>query len=483
MLFNSYVFILLFLPCCLAGYFLLNRWKKEAANLFLLGMSLWFYGYLNPKYLFVIGLSILANFFLCKGMARISGQGLKKAIMIAGVVMNLGILGYYKYTDFLIENINTVFSSHFRLLHLVLPLGISFFTFQQISYLLDSFGGRVKKTDLVTYACYVSFFPQLVAGPIVTQEEFLPQFTDPKLRRLNWENMAKGIYIFVMGLAKKVLLADTFGQAVTAGYSVIPNLNSVSALFLSFAYTIQLYFDFSGYCDMAIGIGKMFNIELPMNFMSPYQGKSIHDIWRRWHITLTRFFTKYVYIPLGGNRKGNVRKQINVMIVFLLSGLWHGANWTFVVWGLCHGTMMVLTGLFETALKKLPDWIRGAFAVLFFNFTWVIFRAPTFREAFELFGRMLHGGLGRLPNYFTACFMPKALEALVTRLPFGNMLPDAMTVIYFVIACLIIFCVPNVHEIVKRGNFTWKRAVYAAILLVCCVISFEKVSVFLYFNF
>ena len=313
MLFNSYVFVLLFLPLCVTGYFLLNRFKAEAANVFLLGMSLWFYGYLNPNYLAIICSSIVINYLLCLMMRRFgketSAQGRRKGILILGILINLGILGYFKYADFFISNFNAVFRKDVGLLRIALPLGISFFTFQQISYVVDTYHDSASATDFITYACYVSFFPQLVAGPIVTQDEFLPQFQNPRNRKVNWDNVAHGSYLFVLGLAKKVMIADIFGQVVETGYTVIPDLNSPSAMFFIFSYTMQIYFDFSGYCDMAMGIGKMFNVELPVNFDSPYRAIGIADFWKRWHVTLTRFFTKYVYIPLGGNRKGQTLRE------------------------------------------------------------------------------------------------------------------------------------------------------------------------------
>ena len=487
MLFNSYVFVLLFLPLCVTGYFLLNRFRAGAANVFLLGMSLWFYGYLNPKYLAIICSSIVINYLLCLLMRRFgrenAAQGRRKGILILGILINLGILGYFKYADFFISNFNAVFRTDIGLLRIALPLGISFFTFQQISYVVDTYHDRAAATDFVTYACYVSFFPQLVAGPIVTQDEFLPLFQDPEKRKVNWDNVAHGSFLFVLGLAKKIMIADVFGQVVDAGYSVIPDLNSPSALFLIFSYTMQIYFDFSGYCDMAMGIGRMFNVELPVNFDSPYKAIGIADFWKRWHVTLTRFFTKYVYIPLGGNQKGLVRTYVNVMIIFLLSGLWHGANWTFVFWGGLHGIFMVMARLWKNQLEKVPKLIRWAGCFLFVNVAWVFFRATSFAQAFEVFGRVFRGGFGSLPFYFTACFVPKGFDVVLNRLPGAGLLPGILTAAFVIVISYVTFFTDNARERTQKGKLGTFRAILAAALLIWCVLSFENVSAFLYFNF
>ena len=483
MLFNSYVFVLVFLPLCIIGYFLLNKIRMGAANLFLFGMSLWFYGYLNPRYLTIICSSILINYCLSLLMRRKREQRLRKALLVLGITANLGLLGYFKYMDFFLTNVNALFHADFSLLHIALPLGISFFTFQQLSFLVDAYWDKVTRTDFMTYACYVSFFPQLVAGPIVTHDEFLPQFQERNNRRVNWENLARGIYTFVLGLSKKVIIADAFGEVVKAGYTVIPTLNSPSAIFLILSYTLQIYFDFSGYCDMAVGIGRMFNVELPMNFNSPYKAVSITDFWDRWHMTLTRFFTRYVYIPLGGNRKGTVRTCVNVMIVFLLSGLWHGASWNFVFWGGCHGLLMVMERLLKNKLEKIPKLIRGCFTFLFVNIMWVFFRAADFGQAFELFRRVFKGGMGELPFYFTACFQPNGLDFVLQRLPMSAYLPMAVTVIFVAVTCYMTFFTHNVRERMEGIKLTVWRAVIASALLVWCILSFENVSTFLYFNF
>lgn len=311
MLFNSYIFILAFLPITLIVYFLLSRIHNHIyAKIWLLCCSLYFYAYFNFSYFFIIITSIIFNYcmnlLLCPRSKKFTPFALKKPfrlmVIVLALVVNVGILFYFKYFDFFITNINSVFGTSFNLMHLVLPLGISFFTFQQLSFVLDSYKKKVPAYNFVDYALFVSFFPQLIAGPIVLHNEIVPQFADPANRRFNNQNFSEGIMAFAIGLFKKAIIADTFSKIVTWGYgSDITTLNSTNALLVMLAYTIQIYFDFSGYCDMATGIGRMFNIRITMNFNSPYKALTIVDFWKRWHITLTRFFTNYLYYPLGGN--------------------------------------------------------------------------------------------------------------------------------------------------------------------------------------
>ncbi len=251
--------------------------------------------------------------------------------------INLGILFFFKYFDFFLTNINKLFSQSFSYLNIILPLGISFYTFQQISYVADVYKGNAQAYNFIDYALFVTFFPQLIAGPIALHTEMVPQFQNKKNYAINTDNLAEGIYDFSCGLAKKVLIADKLGQAVDAGFASIENLTTGTAWIVMLAYTLQIYLDFSGYCNMADGIAKMFNFTLPVNFNSPYRSKSIPEFWQRWHMTLGRFLRQYIYFPLGGNRKGKFRTYLNTLVVFLISGLWHGANWTFIYF---HGTII-----------------------------------------------------------------------------------------------------------------------------------------------
>ena len=266
----------------------------------------------------------------------------KKILLILGISVNIALIGYFKYADFFIENFNYLLDTGVGLLHLALPLAISFFTFQQIAYLVDSYRGETKEYDFLNYANFVTFFPQLIAGPIVHHSEMMPQFATASNKVKRYSNIATGLFIFSIGLFKKVIIADTFAIWATTGFDHAQVLNMAEAWVTSLSYTFQLYFDFSGYTDMAIGAALLFNIKLPINFNSPYKATSIQDFWRRWHITLSRFLREYIYIPLGGNRKGEFRTCCSLMATFLIGGIWHGAGWTFLFWGFLHGIAIVI---------------------------------------------------------------------------------------------------------------------------------------------
>ncbi len=305
-------------------------------------------------------------------------------LLIAGVAFNVLLLGYFKYMDFFILNINRVAHSDIPLMHLALPLAISFYTFQQIAYLVDSYRHETKEYDFLNYAVFVTFFPQLIAGPIVHHSEMMPQFAKLKNKAKNYYNIALGLFIFSLGLFKKVVIADTFAIWATQGFDVAENLNMLEAWVTSLSYTFQLYFDFSGYTDMAIGIALLFNIKIPMNFFSPYKATSIQDFWKRWHITLSRFLKDYIYIPLGGNRKGEVRTYTNLFATFVLGGIWHGAGWTFVFWGILHGMALVVHRLWQKLGFKMNTFLAWFITFNFINIAWVFFRAVNFESAIKV---------------------------------------------------------------------------------------------------
>ena len=355
MLFNSHIFMLLFLPLLLAGWYFLN-WKKkfQLAQGYLIGMSLWFYAYANLQYLWLLLFSCLIGWLLSCLPEKIFSEKGKKVLTGVGCVFHLGLLGYFKYSNFFLENLNTVFHTDFPMLQILLPVGISFYTFQQLAYLIDRCRGDAPRDSFFDYLTFMVYFPQLLQGPILLRSEFMGQLKEPERRRFHAERFSEGIQFFVFGLAKKVLLADTLAKAVNYGYSNVSMLDSISALLLAVGYLTELYFDFSGYCDMAVGLGKMIGLEVAENFDAPFHSASVKEFWRRWHMTLGRFFTRYVYIPLGGNRRGKMRTLCNVMIVMLLSGLWHGAAWTFVLWGFLHGVGMIWDNLEHPHLPILP---------------------------------------------------------------------------------------------------------------------------------
>lgn len=487
MLFNSYIFIFLFLPITLIGYYTLNHFcLYRISNVFLIAMSLWFYMYFHKSYLLIISGSIIINFLISKGMYRWEKKpGLKKSMLALGICANIAVIFYFKYYDFFLENVNIVFGKSFELQNIVLPLGISFFTFQQISYLADSYRGETKGYAFDEYALFVSFFPQLVAGPIVLHSEIIPQFRNQKNRRVIPQNLSKGMYIFALGLFKKVIVADTFGKAVSFGFNTIETLSSMEALIVSLSYTFQLYFDFSGYCDMASGISCMFNIELPQNFNSPYKAASIKEFWDRWHMSLTRFLRTYIYIPLGGNRKGKIRTCLNIMIVYLASGIWHGANWTFILWGLLHGFFSCLNRLFEKSwnrLGKVTQWF-GTFLLV--NMLWILFRADSIASAVLFMKRLCNLSDFSIRTDLYACFDLTEFTFLEGKISFLNYLPSQITGFHlwmFILgAFFVVLNLRNSREIEFRP--TVRSSFITIIFMLWSVVSLAGISTFLYFNF
>ena len=378
MLFNSYVFIFAFLPIVLLGFHLSSKYLSQTkVLLWLVVSSLFFYGWWNISYLvlitFSIGFNYIISYYLRSNKAKVA--------LILGIFVNIAMLGYYKYANFFIENLNHISNSHYAIENIILPLAISFFTFQQITYLIDSYKGITKDHDFIHYCLFVTFFPQLIAGPIVHHKEMLPQFLKKENMGLKANNVSIGLTIFLIGLFKKVVIADTFTVWATAGFDTATTLNLFEAWATSLSYTFQLYFDFSGYTDMAIGIALLFNIKLPINFNSPYKATNIQDFWRRWHITLSRFLKDYIYIPLGGNRLSEFRTYSNLMATFIIGGLWHGAGWTFVFWGFLHGFALVIHRAWSKLGFKLWTWLAWLITFNFINIAWVFFRAKEWGDA------------------------------------------------------------------------------------------------------
>ena len=392
MLFNSIIFITVFLPIALLGWFLLQRLENPIyAKLFIVGMSFWFYGYYNLFYLWILLASIFFNFMFSVLMEHMGKPGMRKLLLAVGLLGNIGMLFYFKYFNFFVDNCNYLLHTDIHLEKIALPLGISFFTFQQISFVLERYRGTAPHYTLPDYMFFVSFFPQLIAGPIVLHSELIPQLQERKNRRPSADQFFGGFALFILGLAKKVLLADSLAVLVNAEYNNIAALDSPSAWIVICFYMMELYFDFSGYCDMARGIGKLFGFRLPENFNSPFKAVSVKDFWRRWHMTLSRFLADYIYIPLGGNRRGKARQCLNLFVVFLVSGLWHGANWTFVVWGLMHG----LAEIFETLFPKLRfkwEWLNRLITAAFVTLSFSVFRSTSLSEAALLWKRLFAGG-------------------------------------------------------------------------------------------
>lgn len=487
MLFNSYLFIFLFLPLTLIGYYFFNRINHTTlANIFLISMSLFFYGYYNTSYLFIICSSIVINFLLSRFMQKTEASlKLHKALLIVGILLNILVIFYFKYYNFFLENTNVLFHTGFNLKSIILPLGISFYTFQQISYLVDAYRGETKDYCFTEYALFVLFFPQLIAGPIVMHSEIIPQFRDLQKRKFCSQNFAKGLFVFSFGLFKKVIIADTFGRAVTYGFDSIALLSSVEALIVSLSYTFQLFFDFSGYCDMALGLGYMLNIELPQNFNSPYKSTSITDFWSRWHMTLTRFLRTYIYIPLGGNRKGNLRTYANIMVVYLISGIWHGANWTFIVWGLLHGILNCLNRACKNIWEKLAVCIRWFFTFFTINLLWIVFRAETLTDAILFIKRLFNFSASGISTDLYNCFILKEISVLTSGIPglrslFANF-PSIFLLTFLVGAFIAVLFCPNSKEIKFKPSVPF--AFLTVLFTVWSITSLTGISTFLYFGF
>ena len=474
MVFSSYLFLFAFLPLVLGGYYLLSLFKNPIyQRLFLIGASLFFYGYFNPSYLLIIVVSIFINYLLASCISGSKGT-FQTVLFWLGVLFNVGLLGYFKYRDFFVENINALFHTSFVLKHIALPLGISFFTFQQLSFLVSIRKGEEQLERFDDYCIFVLFFPQLVAGPIVLYSEMVPQFKDSQRRYWNWENASKGMYIFIIGLFKKAVIADTLALFADTGFAS-QSLGFCAAWATSLSYTFQVYFDFSGYSDMAVGLGTLFNIDLPFNFRSPYQSESISEFWRRWHITLGRALQSYIYFPLGGSRNGKLRTYRNLLLTFLVSGLWHGAAWTFVLWGLLHGLVNALERVFAKPLSHVPHWVRVGCTFLIVNALWVLFRAESFESAAVVYRGMVD--LGNL-NLLQVGYL--AVDGFVG-------VPLAMNTAYVLaaLAALTLVCFRAKNSCRMLEDFTWRKVTMwaTAILFSIALVHLSRESVFIYFNF
>ncbi|MEX2618070.1 MAG: MBOAT family protein [Alphaproteobacteria bacterium] len=513
MLFNSYEFIFLFLPLTAVIFYGLRRHSTfNAALTWLTLSSLFFYGWWNPAYLILLVTSIGVNFLLGNTINRNPGKT-GKYVLYAGIVFNLSLIGYYKYAYFLTETANYVAGTNFHLETIILPLAISFFTFQQITYLVDSRAGLTREYSFLQYCLFVSFFPQLIAGPIVHHGEMMPQFQRLEERQKLAENLAVGLTIFSIGLFKKAVIADgvaPYGTSVFADAEAGVAIDFFRAWGGALSYTMQLYFDFSGYSDMAIGAARMFGIVLPLNFNSPYKAASIIDFWQRWHMTLSRFLRDYLYIPLGGNRKGPARRYINIFLTMLLGGLWHGAGWTFVIWGGLHGLYIIINHVWRALRRnagppRFPRIAGGAgraLTLIAVIFGWVFFRAESLDAALALVESMigLNGAALPLAIAYRAGPLVPFLEAtgiMFTQISGAQFMETWMWIIALVPLALF---TPNTQQIL--GNFApaldfradrtshqlrWmpsRRWVCAVIVLLSIgVLSLPQVSEFLYFQF
>ena len=475
MVFSSILFLFVYLPVVLAVYYIV---PARYRNLWLFIVNLVFYGWGEPVYILLMVFSIALNYAagLLIARYRLTDDKKARAVLTVNTVVNLALLIFFKYFDLLAATLSRIPGISIPALGLTLPIGISFYTFQTMSYPIDVYRGDTEEQkNFIRFGTFVALFPQLIAGPIVLHSEIVPQFADAQNRHFNFDNFAPGLYAFARGLMKKVVIADTFAVAVEAGFASAQTLNTAEAWFVAIGYTLQLYFDFSGYCDMATGVGLMFNIKIPINFNSPYKSLNIREFWQRWHITLSRFLTTYIYFPLGGSRKGMARTCVNLMIVFLLSGLWHGAGWLFLLWGLMHGAASVLYRLFRKPYDRLHPALQWLINFGFIVVAWVFFRATSLTDALAIVKSMLMMNFGPLRDSITSAF----------ALPGG--FHEGYNAIYMMIwyAASLFACLGlrNTYEKTMDFHPTLCNALTTVLMIVYCTLSLSSVSVFLYFNF
>jgi D-alanyl-lipoteichoic acid acyltransferase DltB (MBOAT superfamily) len=494
MVFSSFQFILVFLPLVVAVFMLLQaRGHVRASSHWLIAASLFFYGWWNYRYLALPLGSVVFNYWLGKRLLEANGSG--RSLLIFGLVANLALLGWYKYAGFFAENIGTLTGMPIPVPRIALPLAISFCTFQQVSFLVDCHRGQVQHFDFRRYLLYIVFFPHLIAGPVVRHHELLPQLEAPRDMATRWHDITWGIHLFAIGLFKKAVFADMmagYADPVFGAASAGITLSLLEAWGGALAYTFQLYFDFSGYADMALGGARMLGIHLPQNFDSPYKAQNIADFWRRWHITLSHFLRDYLYIPLGGSRCGRVRTHANLVVTMLLGGLWHGAAWTFIIWGTMHGGALAICHSWRTFTQargwQMPRWLAYSLTMLFVLISWVIFRASSLNTATSVLAAMFGQTTFVLPRELA--FMAEWTGTTVSTARNLGHLADSHVFVFGLLLFFICKYAPNSREWVEeRGfgaleNLTFSRAVLvAAILMVCMVNMLAHNEVFIYYVF
>ncbi|WP_026835548.1 MBOAT family O-acyltransferase [Eubacterium xylanophilum] len=470
MIFSTYQFILLFLPITFVGYFVLHRFKYTTlAKLWLVLASFFFYAQGSPDFFpFFLG-SVVGNYVVGTGLSKLQGKEhrIERGLLLAvGVLANVGLLGYYKYTDFFINNVNFVTGSHFPLQHIILPIGISFFTFQLIAFLVDSFRGETKTYDVMDYLLFITFFPQLIVGPIIHHAEVVPQFENTDNHKIIFDNVAKGIFIFAIGCAKKMLIADPLTTDAQSFFDHITNnLPMIQSWFHSVEYTVSYYFDLSGYADMAIGLGWMFNIKIPQNFNSPYKAKDFQEYWQRWHMTLSRFLGAYIFRNVYRRGVKYRNYYIATMVTFFVSGFWHGAGWTFVAWGVINGALVCLSSWIKRKGVDIKVWYGLPLTFLFAILVRVLFVSNTFSDAYKVFKGMF--------NFSTVHW------STLTKLVVENWDNWALTAVGLGICWFL----PTTEKMSSKFKTNWKYLAYAAVLLTICILNMDKVVQFLYFQF
>ncbi|WP_026671292.1 MBOAT family O-acyltransferase [Butyrivibrio sp. AD3002] len=511
MSFNSFSFILIFLPVVLIIWYGLNYFeKRKLADLSLIAASLILYGIFSTNFVIILLISCIGTFGITKLMIKY--EGASKAFLATGIIGNLLLLGYFKYTNFFLTNIFAVLGKELSELKIILPIGISFYVFSQIAFLIDLYryskgtdnreSFDMESVSLSEYILYITYFPKIIQGPIALPGEMISQFRSAEKRKPSAKNFRKGIELFTIGLSKKVLLGDNLSKIADYGFQYTYYMDTLTGLLVLISYSLQLYFDFSGYCDMAEGVSMMLGIELPRNFNSPYKAISVRNLWQRWHMTLTRFFVRYVYIPLGGSKKGKLRTALNVLIVFVLSGFWHGAGWTYICWGLVMGIMVVFDDLGIIATKGdikkhyllrekpmfiIPQKIGQILTYIIFLVSLVFFRSQNMTYALQYFKQLF------IPTWPGFMYKTSAvldipenyLATTATNLCAKNM-TNMVYLVSWIILLIISFIVirsKNAKEIVDSGATSKRFTAFLVILFVWSFISLSQVSTFIYFQF
>lgn len=520
MLFNSFHFIFLFLPITAYVFYQLGKRSRSLAALWLFLASLFFYGWWNPVYVGLLLVSIMFNYGVGLSLSRPQCQDrrhIKNGLLIGGVATDLVILAYYKYANFFLGNIDLFFDAGTSIEQVILPIGISFYTFTQIAFLVDSYRGQVKEPNFIHYGLFVTYFPHLIAGPVLHHKEMMPQFGKSSTYKVNTETLACGLAIFSIGLFKKTIIADGIAEYSTPVFLAASGgvtLSFFEAWAGSVAYAFQIYYDFSGYSDMAVGLSLMFNVKLPLNFYSPYKSRNIIEFWRRWHITLSRFLRDYLYIPLGGNRHGTARRHLNLMATMLLGGLWHGASWNFIIWGLLHGLYLVVNNVWQalTADLGFSPYLARAYKTLSVAltfaavcFAWVFFRAASIEDATSMAASMLGLNGIALPSGLGG-----ALSALTpSGISFNGMFHNELAnwkngVAWLFCLAMLTWLAPNTLQIMRNQHPTidgyqseaksasrllWtpttRNAIFGVLLMLASIVNIYigSYSEFLYFQF
>lgn len=480
MLFNSYEFIFAFFPLVLFVYFTLAHYKAtKLATVFLVFASLVFYAYWDINYLPVLVSSMIVNYYL----GFFIEHSRSKCLLIMGIIGNLAVLVFFKYTGFILSAINQIFNTCIEIPNIILPLGISFFTFTQLAYLIDAYKRETVNYNLATYSLFVTFFPHLIAGPILYHKNIIPQFANINNFAFSNKNLALGFSLFSMGLFKKVILADTLSPWVKVVFNNADKITFLEAWLGSLGYTIQIYFDFSGYSDMALGLGLMFNFILPINFNSPYKATSIIEFWRRWHITLSSFLKNYLYIPLGGNRNGHFKQIRNIMVTMLLGGLWHGAGWTYIIWGGLHGVYLVINHFWRKIGFELPNVVAWSVTFLCIVFALVFFRAHTLTDAFFILKSMLGCNGFVLPIGLEGqlSFMKKlGFSFHELSIVNGNIKREIIVILFLTVISIV---GKEPYLLLQNFKPNWMWAFFISMIFSVAVLGLTNVTEFLYFQF